>query len=853
MATWQAKTSDGKYLPLFFDTENVAFGASGTVVTGLWGIQSRSLGGCCDNVSLIKNGEGDFTIDGFQGARGILSLMTLSASTQSYSNFGAFAKYNYSTYRETLGDTFGGADMHCLRKIVHPISDICLVPYVDCKKFTDEMLAGTAQATTGGSQTVLLSTYLNGTTNGQRYYEAYPHVYGISFDVYCRVSNGPNDFGTDAAHTHRERICQYGSAANNIRDPNNTALTFVPITTMRNINVPNYKLSNSQMLKADGATPEPLLVTGAQNRWSYDAFGERSAALWVNNRGLIDLSVDDIANIYPSLGGNNLWASWNFNSDIIKRVYTDESTHPSYYTFFSYIDCSDNQGANVRGLVNMLGFMWADNTSAAVTARPGDGLATTHVPKRMGGTATFLGIPTDEDDNGEDDSDIKDYETQTEPDPDPDPDPDPEDGEKPPVIDIDPDTDPDIPTGGGTTDIIPEPEQTKDIDDGNITQIADVSGTKKYVLSRGDISSLVNWLNTTYEPSDTDLAKDFKGANPIEYIVSCKWYPFAPAASGNPKLYVGPKDTGITVYGFADYGVRVLHLGGVNIGAKYKSWLDYEPYTTISLYVPFCGTVDLDCKIWMGHTLDVYLAVDYNTGSCAALLLRDGTLTSTIDGVCGIDIQLYGKNQGDYQNAVYQAQFSAKQAKINETKMLIHGLTNPFGFSPSQVVEPMQNYQAASYDAMMPGSGIAQQMGASQAGLSAGASYVGMLMSGAGNLLGNMASYSQAHAVKQAAEWNVSHIAPHVSGAGSQDPFLQLAHPMFCRLYIRRAQMISGFNIGTYRATVGYSCMRTGRVGDFRGRIVCSGVWKTDGNLLGAEVEMIKAKLMKGVFVTNPD
>lgn len=848
MATWQAKTDMGKYLPLFFDTDNASSGTP--EVTGLWRIQGRSLGGCCDNVSLIKDGDGHYNIDGVMGARGMLSLMTLQAGTSAYSNFGAFAKYNWSSYRETQGDTFGGADMHYLKKILHPISDICLVPYVTCKKFTDAMIDGTVQATTGGSQTVLLSTYLNGTYGGNPYYQEFPHVYRLSFDVYCRVGNGPNDFGTDAAHTQRVRIASYGSATNDIRDPNNYSLSIVPVTSMNNINVATYKLSNSSMIKASGATELPLMVTGAQNRWSYDSFGERSAALWVNSNGLIDLSVADSDNIYPSLGGNNLWASWNFNSDIITRTYTAlNAQSPSYYTFFSYIDGSINQGANVRGLVNMLGFLWADTPSDAVTARPGDGLTTTHVPKRTGGSATVLGMPTDEDDNGEDDSDISDYETQVDPGDDPEPDP----GETPPVIDIDPTTDPDIPQGGGTTDTIPEPEQTNDINDGNISQIADVSGTKKYVLSQNDISSLVNWLNTTYEPTDADLAKDFKGANPIEYIVSCKWYPFAPSTTGNPKLYIGPKDTNITVYGFNDYGVRVLHLGGVTINPKYKSWLDYEPYTTMSLYVPFCGTVDLDCKLWMGHTLDVYLAVDYNTGSCAAMLLRDGTLTSTIDGICGIDIQLYGKNQGDYQNAMYSAQLAAKQAKINETKTLIHGLTNPFGFSPSQVVEPMQSYQSASYDAMMPGSGIAQQMGASQAGLSAGASYVGMAMSGAGNLLTNMKSYEQAHAIKQAAEWNVSHIAPHVSGAGSQDPFLQLAHPMFCRLYIRRAQMISGFNIGTYRATVGYSCMRTGRVGDFRGRIVCSGVWKTDGNLLAAEVELIKAKLMKGVFVTNPE
>ena len=841
---WQAKTSAGKYLPLYFNDAGVS--GHGDVTKYLWDADNGSMVGACGCVAMTQNSSLDFEITGYEPARRGTSLMTCVSGTDAYNNFGAFAAYNQSAYREAAGDTFGGSNMHTLQKFINSaISDICLVPYVKCKKFSDSMLDGSAQAGTGGTQTVLLSTYLTGMTGGQHYYEAYPHVYQIAFDVYCRVADTPDGFGVDAAHTNRVKICSYGSNTNNIRDGANTSLTIVPISAMYLSNPPNYMLSNSQMSIDDAIDTGYLYTTGANNRWVWDSFGGRSSGLWITHTGLI--ATAGIGNTTPSLGGNLMWGGWNYNSIHVTRIAsTGNIATPGHYTFFSFIDCSQSRD-DLVAIVNKLGFMWADNTTAAVTARPGDGLATTHVPDRAGNTK--YGMPLGTDSNGTAETEPEEYETSDDPTP-----PTPDPIVTPPIgPPDDPDIDPNIPGGDGSTETIPEDEQPDDVTDGNINQIPDVSGARKYVLSASNLTSVMTYLAATYAPTDTDLTADFKGVNPMEYIVSCKWYPFSPSSSGTGEISVGGLNTHLNGNIFNDYGVRVLYLGGVDITGYYNSWLDFEPYLTLSLYVPFCGTIDLDTKLWMYHKLDVYLAVDYNTGSCSALLMRDGTLTSTIDGVCGIDVQMYGKNQGDYQNAMYAAQLSAKQAKIGETKTLIHGLTNPFGYSPSQVVEPMQSYQAASYDAMMPGSGISQQMGASQAGLSAGASYIGMLVSGVGNMASNMATYSQAHAVKQAAEWNVSHIAPHVTGAGSQDPFLQLSMPMFCRLYIRRAQMISGFNIGTYRATVGYACMRTGRVGDFRGRIVCSAVWKTDGNLLAAEVDMIKAKLMKGVYVTNPE
>lgn len=827
---WQAKTSAGKYLPLFFNDNGVS--GVNDVLTSLWVIDRGSLMGA-SAVALTKDAADDFKMVGKLPAIGGLSLMTEVSSTQAYNNFAAFALYNKSAYREGQGDTFGGSNMHTLKKISNSaISDICLVPYVTCKKFSDAMIDTTAQAGTGGSQTMLLSQYLTGMTGGQHFYEAYPHVYRISFDVYCRVADTPDGFGVDAAHTNRVKIASYGSGTNNIRDGANNALTIVPITSFAASYVQNYFMSNSTIAPEVAIDTGSLYVTGATNRWVFDSFGERSNGLWVTHGGLIDAS--GLANAACSLGGNLLWAGWNYDSIHVTRIYnTGNAELGGHYTYFSYIDCSSDR-SHLIACVNLLGFLWADTTTAAVTARPGDGQTTTHVPDRAGGSK--YGMPLGTDHNGantDPEEESEEYET-SEDHEDPDPDPDPT--VTPPVgPPTDPNKDEDSAGGGGNTETIHEDEQPDDVTDGNINQIPDVSGTRKYVLSAANVEGLINYLASTYAPTDTDLTADFKGVNPMDYIVSCKWYPFAPSASGTSNITVGGLATTVSGNIFNDYGVRVLYLGGADIKGYYNSWLDFEPYVSMSLYVPFCGTIDLDTKLWMYHHIDVYLAVDYNTGSCAALLMRDGTLTSTIDGVCGIDVQMYGKNQGDYQNAVYAAQFAAKQAKIGEARAILDGVTNPFGFTPS------------SGDF-----GVGANAGAEGAAGATGAGLLPGIMAMAGGLGGKMMGLTQTHNAVQAAEWNVTHTAPHVTGAGSQDPFLQLAMPMFCRLYIRRAQMISGFNIGTYRATVGYACMRTGRVGDFRGRIVCSGVWKTDGNLLQAEVDMIKAKLMKGVFVTNP-
>lgn len=833
MAEVQAKFGT-KYLPLIFDDAQVT-GPTG-FKQGLWYVSDSSMAGCVSCVTLENNGsvlnpvyQPHYII----AARSKMTLMTNFSSTNPYSNYGAFASSNYSEYRNEVGDSFNPSGKYALKRITNSRkSDIVVVPSVVCKKFTEAELNMESTASfTSGTKTYTMWNYLNGSSNGTPYHQLYPHVIGIRFAVFCRTSATPDGFGVDAEHTSRSKIMSVGGTNSNYITVNGNACMFYPVTASSLTSIENYKLSNSNLEPDTAFAKSNLWVTGLSNTWEWSANGGWSNGMSCVPGSLIrvfGIDPDDNQSVEanPKLGTNTLWANWNPNSSLVTHVWGEAGAVLSNYRYLSFIDCYDNPG-KVRQLVNMMGFMWAETEASAKVVRPGDSNA--HCP-----VFGSNGIPTGEDEIGTDETEQTPLDV-TDPDPDPenpnDPDP-PRDIITPPYIpnpDDDPSNpkDPNLPGGGGTTGLVPEPTPPNDVTNGSIVQVPDVSGTHKYVISRTTLDALINYLGTTYKPDAATLNADFKGQNPLDYIVSCKLYPLSPSYVNSPIIQLGGLNTGIAGTTFSDYGVKVIHMGSITFNGYYNSWLDFAPYTTISIYVPFCGTIELDPSIWMYHTLDVYISVDFNTGCCSALLFRDGAYISSMEGVMGVDIQLYGKNQGDYQNSLYRAQYSANQAKINESKAILNGVTNPFGFTPTKGAVTSETSAGT-----------------------VGASMVGDAMRAAGGFGNNVLNLSTTRMASEAAEWNVEHIAPKVASAGTQDPFCYFSAPMFCRVIIKRAQMISGFNIGTYKATVGLACMRTGKVSDFRGRIVCSGIYKTDGAMMAEEIEAVKSKLKSGVYVT---
>ena len=138
-------------------------------------------------------------------------------------------------------------------------------------------------------------------------------------------------------------------------------------------------------------------------------------------------------------------------------------------------------------------------------------------------------------------------------------------------------------------------------------------------------------------------------SNPIENIISCKAIPVS--VGGTEKnIVLGNVDTGITGK-ICDESYSLL-VGSITIkGRKSRSYdfLDYEPYTNLSIYLPFIGIKKLDTSICMGRTLKVVYNIDVITGTCRAMIYINGYVMYSFNGNCGVDIPISSMNRAQVE------------------------------------------------------------------------------------------------------------------------------------------------------------------------------------------------------------
>ena len=116
--------------------------------------------------------------------------------------------------------------------------------------------------------------------------------------------------------------------------------------------------------------------------------------------------------------------------------------------------------------------------------------------------------------------------------------------------------------------------------------------------------------------------------NPAEYIVDLTYYPLRPdtlsMTGAQEQIIVGNINSEVTGLIFPDSGNRFHYMGLYHIEPYYNSYLDYEPYTSISIYLPYIGVRSLDSSRVTGHTINVGYTFDFNTRQVTAHLGLDG-------------------------------------------------------------------------------------------------------------------------------------------------------------------------------------------------------------------------------------
>ena len=146
------------------------------------------------------------------------------------------------------------------------------------------------------------------------------------------------------------------------------------------------------------------------------------------------------------------------------------------------------------------------------------------------------------------------------------------------------------------------------------------------------------------EPIDT-LKKLF--TNPIDCIVSLALYPFSPSVGASKNIFLGMIDTGISAPTITDI-FQTISMGSVYVPEYYKNFLDYSPYTKVSIYLPFIGICQLNVDDVMGATLSVEYRCELISGSCLATIkIARGILNTVLyqfSGSMGMQVPVSGAN-----------------------------------------------------------------------------------------------------------------------------------------------------------------------------------------------------------------
>lgn len=155
----------------------------------------------------------------------------------------------------------------------------------------------------------------------------------------------------------------------------------------------------------------------------------------------------------------------------------------------------------------------------------------------------------------------------------------------------------------------------------------------------------------------TDIGALF--TNKSDFLNSVRVYPFKISdyftlPENEETIILGDAETLARGKAFNSVSRPVL-IASVVVGALYDgNFLNYAPYTKLELYLPFIGFVNLDASVVMGHRINVFYAVDFDTGGVTASLELvnriddpDGQVIMQAQGIIGFDMPVGATNTAE--------------------------------------------------------------------------------------------------------------------------------------------------------------------------------------------------------------
>ena len=204
--------------------------------------------------------------------------------------------------------------------------------------------------------------------------------------------------------------------------------------------------------------------------------------------------------------------------------------------------------------------------------------------------------------------------------------------------------------GGGDGDFTPHGE---DITDPEIPDVDAVS-TGFITLFNPSVSELNSLASYMWSGGfDVNTFKKLF-ANPMDCILGLSILPKIVPNGGSTTVLVGNISTGVSMTKAARQYIK-YDCGSITISRFSNSFLDYEPYTKINLYLPFIGMHQISTDDVMNKTLQVKYTVDILSGACVAFVIAGGTTLYTFIGQCAASVPITSQDWSTMINGVLGA------------------------------------------------------------------------------------------------------------------------------------------------------------------------------------------------------
>ena len=211
---------------------------------------------------------------------------------------------------------------------------------------------------------------------------------------------------------------------------------------------------------------------------------------------------------------------------------------------------------------------------------------------------------------------------------------------------------------GGPSDVGDLPPGTFDDDSDGIPDsplptisAANTGFTRIYNPTLAQVQDLARYLWTDETAVQTiwnHIKQYFE--NPMDAIIGFNLVPVPVPNGGTQNFSLMYIDTGVAMTVAASQFVD-LDCGTLELKRYYGSALDQSPYTKVSCFLPYIGTVNLNTDEVMGTTLQVKYRVDIVSGSCVAKIFVDGNCLYQYSGHCAINIPISSADFSSYVSA----------------------------------------------------------------------------------------------------------------------------------------------------------------------------------------------------------